>query len=199
MLLNKVLVSGQVSGRIVEVEAYRGLDDPASHAFRGQTKRNRTMFGPAGHLYVYFTYGMHYCANVVCGHEGEPQAVLVRALAPLGGLEEMRVRRPAARVESDLCSGPARLCQALGIGRSYDGVDLLDLTSPVQLCDDGLSSPKEILVGTRVGLSQRVGEASTWPWRFAVPGDPNLSRPVVAVEGQFRLMSTEVRLMSTEG
>ena len=116
---------GDRAGRIVEVEAYAGEADPASHAFRGRTPRNATMFGPAGHLYVYFTYGMHFCANVVTGAPGIAEAVLLRALAP-----DRRDRRDAARpargdsVRRDLCSGPAKLCQALGIDRSTDGVDL---------------------------------------------------------------------------
>ncbi|HVL03628.1 MAG TPA: DNA-3-methyladenine glycosylase, partial [Acidimicrobiales bacterium] len=113
-LLHKVLVSGPCRGLIVEVEAYCGAADPASHAFRGPTRRNATMFGPPGHLYVYFTYGMHWCANAVCGNEDEGVAVLLRALRPVDGLGEMWPRRPAAKRERDLCSGPARLCQALG-------------------------------------------------------------------------------------
>ena len=115
-LLNKILVGRGASGRIVEVEAYIGSIDPGSHAYRGKTQRNAVMFGPAGHLYVYFTYGMHWCSNAVCGPVGEAQAVLLRALAPIDGIEVMYERRLKAKKDTDLCSGPAKLCQALGIG-----------------------------------------------------------------------------------
>jgi DNA-3-methyladenine glycosylase len=177
LLLNKVLMHEGVAGRIVEVEAYRGEHDPASHAFRGRTARNAVMFGPPGHLYVYFTYGMHYCCNVVCGPAGTAGAVLVRALAPLAGLDEMRARRPRARSERDYCSGPAKLCQALGIDRSLDGADLLARSSAVRLLDDGLQPPS----GARLASGPRIGipvESVTGlqPWRFWVSGDPNVSR-----------------------
>ncbi|MGY6502257.1 MAG: DNA-3-methyladenine glycosylase [Acidimicrobiales bacterium] len=172
-LLGRILVAGDRAGRIVEVEAYEGADDPASHAFRGRTARNATMFGPSGHLYVYFTYGMHWCANVVTGPDDEGSAVLVRALAPLRGHEQMWSARPRARSERDLCSGPAKLAQALGLGADHDGLDLCDPASPVRLVDDGWHSDTAPVVGPRIGISKAVDR----PWRWSVPGDPNVSRP----------------------
>jgi DNA-3-methyladenine glycosylase len=169
-LLNKVLVAGPCRGRIVEVEAYAGGLDPASHAYRGPTARNATMFGPPGHLYVYFTYGMHFCANAVTGPADAGQAVLLRALAPLAGLEEMRARRPGARGVTDLTSGPAKLTMALGIARSQDGVDLV--RGPIRIVDDGTPPPAEPGVSPRVGITRAADRA----WRWFVPGDPNVSR-----------------------
>jgi DNA-3-methyladenine glycosylase len=171
-LLNKVLVHGRRAARIVEVEAYMGADDPASHAYRGMTARNAVMFGPPGHLYVYFTYGMHWCANAVCGTEGDPTAVLLRAGAPLRGLAAMRAARPAARRDRDLASGPAKLCQALGLDRVHDGADLVKGDRAVRIVDDGTSPP------TRPGRSGRIGlsVAGDRPWRWYVPDDPNVSR-----------------------
>ena len=175
-LLGKVLAhdtaDGRRSGRIVEVEAYCGPIDPGAHTYRGRTARNATMFGPAGLLYVYFTYGMHWCANVVCGDEDEGVAVLVRALQPLDGVEAMRAARgPAARRERDLCSGPAKLAQALGLHGDHDGLDLLS-GGPVQLLDDGTAPPADPVQATRIGLSA----GTEHPWRWYVPGDPNVSR-----------------------
>jgi len=169
-LLNKVLVAGGSRGRIVEVEAYAGPLDPASHAYRGPTARNATMFGPPGHLYVYFTYGMHYCANAVTGANADGQAVLLRALAPLAGLARMHERRPAARRTIDLASGPAKLCQALGIGPEHDGTDLV--RGRVRILDDGAEPPTTPGVSTRIGITRAVDR----PWRWFVPGDPNVSR-----------------------
>ena len=171
-LLGKLLACDGRVGRIVEVEAYRGTEDPASHAFRGPSARNATMFGPPGHLYVYFTYGMHWCANVVCQPVGTAGAVLVRALAPVAGLEAMRAARPAARADRDLCSGPAKLCQALGIDGALDGVDLCGRSGAVVLLDDGTPPPIRPAQGVRVGISV----AADRPWRWWVPGDPNVSR-----------------------
>jgi DNA-3-methyladenine glycosylase len=172
-LLNKVLACGRRAGRIVEVEAYHGANDAASHAFRGLTPRTAVMFGPPGHLYVYFTYGMHWCANVVCGPEGEAAAVLIRALEPMSGVEAMRRARPAARFDRELCNGPAKLCQALGITGSRNGVDLLDQDGPVRLVDDGTPPPRRPGRGTRIGIK----EAADKPWRYWVPGSTGLSRP----------------------
>ena len=173
-LLNKVLVRDDGrAARIVEVEAYRGEHDPGSHAFRGQTMRNATMFGPPGGLYVYFTYGMHWCANAVCGDDGEGTAVLLRAGAPLDGLELMHAARgPAVRKETDLCSGPAKLCQAFGIDRALDGADLVAGDRGVRICTDGKPPPRRPGSSTRVGLSA----GREHPWRWWVPGDPNVSR-----------------------
>jgi DNA-3-methyladenine glycosylase len=171
-LLGKVLVHGRRAGRIVEVEAYCGDLDPGSHAFRGMTKRNATMFGPPGGLYVYFTYGMHWCANAVCGEVGEGVAVLLRALAPLDGIEEMRAARPAAATDRLLCSGPARLCQAFGLDGTFDGADLVKGDREVTIVDDGTDPPDAPGVSTRIGLTA----GAEHPWRWFVPGDPNLSR-----------------------
>jgi DNA-3-methyladenine glycosylase len=171
-LLGKVLVAPGVAGRIVEVEAYCGSEDPGSHAFRGPTKRNLTMFGPAGHLYVYFTYGMHWCANVVCGEEGNGVAVLLRAVAPMKGIDLMWSRRPKARRERDLTAGPARLCQAFGLDGAHDGLDLVRAEHGVTVVDDG-GPPLPCTVSTRIGLSA----GADLPWRWSVAGDPNLSKP----------------------
>jgi DNA-3-methyladenine glycosylase len=171
-LLNKVLVRGDLAGRIVEVEAYCGSEDPGSHTYRGMTRRNATMFGPPGGLYVYFTYGMHWCANAVCGDEGEGVAVLLRALAPLEGIEAMRAARPRIRTERDLCNGPAKLCQAFRIDGTFDGADLVTGDRGVTIADDGTPPPAVLGNSERIGLTQ----GAEHPWRWYVPGDPHLSR-----------------------
>ena len=161
-----------LAARVVEVEAYCGAEDAGSHAFRGQTARNATMFGPAGHLYVYFTYGMHWCANVVAGEPGTASAVLLRAAAPLEGVDVMRARRRAARRDRDLLSGPAKLCEAFGITGTLDGADLTK--GELRILDDGTPPPDDPLVTIRIGLA--AGKGDEHPWRFCVPADPNLSR-----------------------
>ena len=173
-LLNKVLVAADGrSGRIIEVEAYRGADDPGSHGHRGRTRRNDTMFGPPGHLYVYFTYGMHWCANVVVETDGVAAAVLLRALTPLGGVDAMYAARgPAARRHRDLCSGPAKLTQALGIDGTLDGADLVSGDRGVTVLDDGQPPPQDPVTTTRIGLTA----GAELPWRFHVAGTPDLSR-----------------------
>jgi len=164
-LLNKVLRveggDGVTSGRIVETEAYLP-DDPASHAFNGPTERNQVMFGPAGHLYVYLSYGIHRCANVVTGPEGSGQAVLIRAVTPIDGVELMRERR--GRPDRELCNGPGKLCAALGIELAHDGLDLLGGLG-VSFDDDGLIAPRAPLVGPRIGISRAIDA----PLRFRVP------------------------------
>ncbi|HZJ25428.1 MAG TPA: DNA-3-methyladenine glycosylase [Acidimicrobiia bacterium] len=177
-LLGKLIVAGEpgeprLVARIVEVEAYLGATDPASHAYRGQTRRNATMFGPPGRLYVYFTYGMHWCANAVCGSRGAPAAVLLRAAAPIEGVDVMRARRRPAGRDRDLLAGPARLAKAFGITGDADGVDLS--RRPLRLCDDGETPPRRAGVSTRIGL--RAGRGDERRWRWYVQGDRNLSRP----------------------
>ncbi|TFB72525.1 DNA-3-methyladenine glycosylase [Cryobacterium glaciale] len=124
LLLGAVLTRGAVSVRITEVEAYLGRIDPGSHAFRGRTPRTATMFGPAGYLYAYFSYGMHVCANVVCSPEGEASALLLRGGEVIAGIDEARIRRPTSKTDADLARGPARLTKALGIVLGDDGADL---------------------------------------------------------------------------
>ncbi|MGH9166078.1 MAG: DNA-3-methyladenine glycosylase [Acidimicrobiales bacterium] len=171
-LLNKVLMRHGRAGRIVEVEAYTGATDPASHAFRGQTPRNATMFGRPGLLYVYRSYGVHWCANAVCGDDGEAVAVLLRALAPTAGVEDMRLTRLAARRDRDLCCGPGRLTQALGITGDDDGADLTTGDRGIVIIDDGLAPPVAPAISARIGLTVAMDR----PWRWFVAGDPNVSR-----------------------
>ncbi len=149
-----------MTGRIVEVEAY-DENDPASHTFRGPTPRNAAMFGPGGHLYVYVSYGVHHCANVVTGPEGFGSAVLLRAVTPLDGIGAMRARRGQVR-DLDLANGPGKLCQAFAIDASHYGTDLTAAQSAVVILDDGTPPPNAALVGPRIGLTKAVDT----PWRF---------------------------------
>ncbi|MEO6032352.1 MAG: DNA-3-methyladenine glycosylase [Burkholderiaceae bacterium] len=172
-LLNKILIGRDGRrGRIVETEAYCGALDPAAHTYRGKTVRNATMFGPPGHLYVYFTYGMHWCCNAVCGEKDEGIGVLLRALTPLKGLEAMRVARPKAHRDRDLCSGPGRLTQAMGITGAHDGIDLVTGKGGFRIAGDGTPPPKELIATGRIGISRGAEQL----WRWFVPGDPNVSR-----------------------
>ena len=171
-LLNKVLVHGNRSARLVEVEAYCGAIDPGSHAFRGKTKRNATMFGPAGGLYVYFTYGMHWCANAVCGDVDEgARRPAARGAAAHRARRDARVARPIAKRDRDLCSGPAKLCQAFGLDRAHDGADLVTGDRGVVIVDDGVPPPRRPGNSVRIGLSA----GAEHPWRWYVDGDPNVS------------------------
>jgi DNA-3-methyladenine glycosylase len=170
-LLGQVLVrifpdGSRASVRIVEVEAY-GPDDPASHSFRGATPRNAVMFGPPGHLYVYFTYGMHHCMNVVTGETAVGSAVLLRAAEPLEGAEGMSLRRGRERL-LDLCSGPGRLAQALGVDRRDDGVDLV---AGGGLWFEVGSRAEPVALGNRVGVHE-----TDRLWRYWLEGDPFVSR-----------------------
>ena len=157
----------RLAARIVEVEAYRGSEDPGSHAFRGMTTRTTTMFGPPGHLYVYFTYGMHWCANVVADAPGDASAVLLRAAAPVDGIEVMRARGAKARRDRDLCAGPARLCQAFAITGEFDGTDLT--RGALRIVDDGVAAAaapgRHDACRARDGPRRRVSVAFSRPRR----------------------------------
>jgi DNA-3-methyladenine glycosylase len=166
-LIGATLLVDGVGGTLVEVEAY-GPDDPASHSFRGRTARNTTMFGPPGTLYVYRSYGVHWCANVVCGEAGRGAAVLLRALEPTQGLDAMRERRGLDDLGL-LCSGPGRLTQALGITNEHDGARLDRPPFEVSAPD----VPLEVVTGPRVGIAR----ATDVPWRYALRGSSFVSRP----------------------
>lgn len=170
-LLGAVIRVGEVAVRLTEVEAYLGEADPGSHAFHGRTRRNAAMYGPPGHLYTYFTYGMHVCANVVCSPSGVATAVLLRAGEVVDGRELARARRTTSKRDADLASGPARLCVALGITLADGGADLS--VGGVRLETSGMSLPFDS--GPRTGVSGPGGSLD-YPWRFWVPGDPTVSR-----------------------
>ena len=177
--------AGLVAVELTEVEAYAGASDPASHAYRGKTARNAVMFGPPGHAYVYFTYGMHFCVNLVCLGNGSASAVLLRAGRIIEGEELARARRTRGTTTipfRDLARGPARLCQALDIDRSLDGADVCVPESPLRMrwpdaSTTARSVDRKILSGPRVGISA----AAEVPWRFWVEGEPTVSayRPAV--------------------
>ena len=168
------IVDGQrLSGLIVEVEAYIGEDDAACHAACGRTPRNEVMYGPPGHAYVYFIYGMHHCLNVVTEEEGFPAAVLVRAIEPLEGLEIMRHHR-LGKPDGELTNGPAKLCQALAINRSFNGVDLC--TSETLFIEKGQRmTEEEIATSPRIGINADELARSV-PWRFYLKGNAFVSR-----------------------
>lgn len=169
-LVGATLLVDGVGGRIVEVEAY-AVDDPASHAYFGRTPRNASMFGPPGHAYVYRSYGVHWCLNLVCGNEGVAEAALVRALEPTNGLEAMTERRRLGDPRL-LCAGPGRLCQALGVTGEHDGLPL-DRT-PFELL--ARERAADVAAGPRVGLTRAVEN----PWRYVLSGSRFLSRPAPA-------------------
>ena len=192
-VLEHETADGLVAVELTEVEAYAGRSDPASHAYRGKTARNAVMLGPPGHAYVYFTYGMHFCVNVVClGEEGSASAVLLRAGRVIDGDELARARRTrgtTAIAPRDLARGPARLCQALGIDRSQNGADMVSAGSPLRMLSGAgnparsallasgngtlihPATPRRIVTGPRVGVSS----AAEIPWRFWYDGDPTVS------------------------
>lgn len=175
-LLGCALYVDGVGGIVVETEAYEA-GDPASHSFRGRTAANAAMFGPPGHAYVYRSYGIHWCLNIVCGREGDGAAVLVRALEPRRGLGTMRARRGLDEARR-LCAGPGRLCQALDIDRTrHDGRDLR--LAPFRLVAPPHGAPPSIVAGPRIGISK----ARERPWRFAIAGSPFLSRPLRPAPG----------------
>jgi DNA-3-methyladenine glycosylase len=170
LLLGAVIHGRGVSVRLTEVEAYLGEVDPGSHAFRGETPRNRVMYGEPGHLYTYFTYGMHVCANVVCSPSGTATAVLLRAGEVVDGLDLARGRRTTSRVDADLARGPARLVVALGIALDDNGLDLESGDVTLELTGERPSFAQ----GPRTGVSG-AGGTTEYPWRFWIPGDPTVS------------------------
>ena len=170
LLLGALVTVGLVTVRLTEVEAYLGEIDPGSHAFRGRTPRTEVMFGPPGHLYTYFTYGMHTCANVVCSAEGVASAVLLRAGEVVDGVEAARMRRPTSRADTDLARGPARLCLALGITLADGGASLESGRVRLTLAEAQVPFDS----GPRTGVSGPGGGAG-FPWRFWIRGDPTVS------------------------
>lgn len=170
LLLGALVTAGDVTVRLTEVEAYLGELDPGSHAFRGPGRRNAVMYGEPGHLYTYFTYGMHVCANVTCSPAGVASAVLFRAGEVVAGVETARMRRTTSKTDTDLARGPARLCVALGITLADGGLDLEN--GRVRL--DLPAHPEPSASGPRTGVSG-AGGTEAYPWRFWIPGDPTVS------------------------
>jgi DNA-3-methyladenine glycosylase len=174
-LLGCHLTAGGVTVRLTEVEAYAGAGDPGSHAYRGRTPRTDVMFGPPGHLYVYFTYGMHWCANLVTGVEDSASAVLLRAGEVVDGHDIAAARRAGIR-ERDWARGPARLASALGLGPEHNGVDVFAPGDGLRLDDPGEPPVADrIRTGPRVGVSGPGGDGDAYPWRFWIEGEPSVS------------------------
>src|SRR5271170_4209066 len=171
--LGKILVHGSAAGRIVEVEAYLGVGDRAAHAWRGITERTRVIFGPPGHAYVYFIYGMYECLNFVAEPEGMAGCVLIRALEPIAGTATMRRRRPTAKRVEDLANGPGKLTLAMGITRKLNGADLT--ASPLQVRRPRVEPAIEVLTTPRIGITH----CADWPLRFVIAGNRFASRPVI--------------------
>jgi len=169
-LLGKILTFEEVSGRIVETEAYLGEDDGAAHSARGITPRTRIIFGPPGHAYVYFIYGMYDCLNIVCEPEGIAGCVLIRALEPVSGLDQMRAHRPAARRDEDLANGPGKLTRALGIKITHNGADVTK--GPITIHAPEHPERFEIATSTRIGITK----SADLPLRFFIKGNPCVSR-----------------------
>ncbi|MDX3532108.1 DNA-3-methyladenine glycosylase [Streptomyces sp. ID05-39B] len=176
-LLGRLIVrttpDGPITLRLTEVEAYDGPNDPGSHAFRGRTARNSVMFGPAGHVYVYFTYGMWHCMNLVCGPEGEASGVLLRAGEVVEGAEQARKRRLSARSDKELAKGPARLATALDVDRALDGTDACACgDTPIRVLRGTPVPADQVRNGPRTGVS---GDGGVHPWRYWVADDPTVS------------------------
>lgn len=176
-LLGRILVrqtpNGPIEVRLTEVEAYDGPNDPGSHAYRGRTPRNEVMFGPPGHVYVYFTYGMWHCMNLVCGPEGTASAVLLRAGEIVEGAELTRKRRLSARSDKELAKGPARLATALDVDRSLDGTDACAAgETPLRILTGTTVAPEQVRSGPRTGVS---GDGGVHPWRYWIADDPTVS------------------------
>ncbi|MFF6955815.1 DNA-3-methyladenine glycosylase [Streptomyces sp. NPDC008317] len=175
-LLGRTLVrttdQGPVTLRLTEVEAYDGPNDPGSHAYRGRTDRNAVMFGPPGHTYVYFTYGMWFCLNLVCGPEGTPSGVLLRGGEITTGADLARAHRPTSRKDSDLAQGPARLATALAVDRSLNGADACGPGGPLRVLTGTPPPPALVRTGPRTGVG---GAGADHPWRYWIDGDPTVS------------------------